>query len=227
MSGVKYVADRSVEFPDSQSLLTHARLLTTFLSSRVIVAYFVATVGVRLTLGPWEWRELIGPAVIVVLEPFVEWLIHVYLLHFRPRTILGKHRDPYVARKHRAHHQAPREVGLVLLPSRVPIIALPIAAALTIVLGRDDPTAAATTLAFGYFMLLTYEWTHFLIHSKYRPRRWYFRVIWRNHRNHHYRNENYWFGVTMDVGDRILRTAPARDAVPASPTAQNVAGAWD
>jgi hypothetical protein len=219
---VKYVADKDIEFPDSQSLRVHFGLFTKFMSARVIVAYFLATVAVRLTLGPWEWRELIGPAVIIMLEPYVEWLIHVLLLHFKPRTILGKHRDPYVARKHRAHHAAPREVGLVLLPTRVPVIALPIAALLTVLLGRDDPRAAATTLAFGYLMLLTYEWTHFLIHSKYRPRRWYYRIIWRNHRNHHYRNENYWFGVTTDVGDRVLRTAPAKDAVALSPTARSV-----
>jgi sterol desaturase/sphingolipid hydroxylase (fatty acid hydroxylase superfamily) len=106
----------------------------------------------------------------------------------------------------------------------VPVIALPIAALLTVLLGRGDPRGAATTLAFGYLMLLTYEWTHFLIHSKYRPRRWYYRVIWRNHRNHHFRNENYWFGVTMDLADRVLRTAPERDAVPVSPTARNLDG---
>jgi sterol desaturase/sphingolipid hydroxylase (fatty acid hydroxylase superfamily) len=222
MSDVKYVAAKSVEFPDSQSLRVHVGLFTTFTSARVIVAYLLATVAVRLTLGPFQWRELIGPAIILLLEPFVEWTIHVVLLHFKPRPILGKHRDPCVARKHRAHHAAPREVGLVLLPTRVPVLALPIAALVTVVLGRDDPRAAATTLAFGYLMLLTYEWTHFLIHSKYRPRRWYYRTIWRNHRNHHFRNENYWFGVTMDIGDRVLRTAPAKDAVPLSPTARTV-----
>jgi sterol desaturase/sphingolipid hydroxylase (fatty acid hydroxylase superfamily) len=117
-------------------------------------------------------------------------------------------------------------VALVLLPARVPIIALPIAVLLTVLLGRADPQGAATTLAFGFFMLLTYEWTHFLIHSKYRPRRAYYRVIWRNHRNHHFRNENYWFGVTMDFADRVLRTAPERDVVPVSATAKNLEGAW-
>lgn len=215
------------EFPDSQRLAVHARLFSRFMSARVIVAYIVATVAVRVSMGGFAWHELIGPVVILALEPFVEWLIHVYLLHFRPKTVLGRHVDPYVARKHRAHHADPRAVQLVLLPARVPIIALPIAAALTVLFGGGDPPAAATTLAFGYFMLLTYEWTHFLIHSKYRPHRWYYRVIWRNHRNHHFRNEHYWFGVTSDVGDRVLRTAPERDAVPVSPTAKNLAGAWD
>jgi sterol desaturase/sphingolipid hydroxylase (fatty acid hydroxylase superfamily) len=207
-------------------LATHARLFTRFLSARVIVVYFVATVAVRVSMGRFAWHELIGPAVILVLEPFIEWTIHVFLLHYKPKTMFGRHVDPYVARKHRAHHSEPRDVALVLLPARVPIIALPIAVLLTALLGGDDPKGAATTLAFGFFMLLTYEWTHFLIHSKFRPRRVYYRVIWRNHRNHHFRNENYWFGVTMDFADRVLRTAPERDAVPVSPTAKNLEGAW-
>jgi len=207
------------EFPDSQSLRVHARLFTHFLSARIIVFFFVATLAVRITMGHWRWLNLLGPAIIVVLEPFIEWTIHVYLLHFRPRPIVGKERDPYVARKHRAHHQDPRNVELVLLPSRVPLIALPIAALATALLGGRDYPGAVGTLAFGYLMLLTYEWTHFLIHSKYRPRRWYYRVIWRNHRNHHFRNENYWFGVTGHLGDRVLGTYPAKDDVPLSPTA--------
>jgi hypothetical protein len=109
----------------------------------------------------------------------------------------------------------------------VPLIALPIAAALTALLGGNDYPRAVTTLAFGFLMLATYEWTHFLIHSKYRPKRWYYRVIWRNHRHHHFRNEHYWFGVTSDVADRVLRTAPERDAVPVSPTAKDLAAAWE
>jgi sterol desaturase/sphingolipid hydroxylase (fatty acid hydroxylase superfamily) len=71
-------------------------------------------------------------------------------------------------------------------------------------------------------MLSVYEWTHFLIHSSYRPRRSVYRAIWRAHRLHHFRNERYWFGVTMHLGDRVLGTYPAKDAVPASLTARTL-----
>ena len=71
-------------------------------------------------------------------------------------------------------------------------------------------------------MLLTYEWTHHLIHSSYRPRHRYYRSIWRAHRLHHYRNEHYWFGVTVNLADHVLRTFPARDEVPLSPTARSL-----
>ena len=83
-------------------------------------------------------------------------------------------------------------------------------------------TAGVTGLVSGYGMLLTYEWTHHLIHSSYRPKGRYYRSIWRSHRLHHYRNEQYWFGVTVNLADHVLRTFPARDEVPASPTARTL-----
>ncbi|MDX2168661.1 MAG: fatty acid hydroxylase family protein, partial [Deltaproteobacteria bacterium] len=48
--------------------------------------------------------------------------------------------------------------------------------------------------------------------------------LWRNHRLHHFKNEHYWFGVTMLSGDRLLRTAPAVKDVETSPTARNLGG---
>jgi sterol desaturase/sphingolipid hydroxylase (fatty acid hydroxylase superfamily) len=60
---------------------------------------------------------------------------------------------------------------------------------------------------------------HFLIHSTYRPKGWYYRYIYRAHRLHHFRNENYWFGVTVHLGDHVLRTFPGKDDVPVSATA--------
>jgi hypothetical protein len=213
-------------WPDSQSLPAHARLLLRQRSVQVIAAAVVVTAVVRVAMGRWSAADLIGPAVILALEPFTEWMIHVFLLHFRPKNIGGRTIDPLVSRKHRAHHQDPRNLELVLVPRRVLAIALPVAGALAVLLGRGRPSSITALLA-GYTMLLSYEWTHFLIHSKYRPRHVYYRTLWRHHRNHHFRNEHYWFGVTMDLGDRVLRTKPAKDAVPVSPTAKDLAAGWD
>jgi sterol desaturase/sphingolipid hydroxylase (fatty acid hydroxylase superfamily) len=71
-------------------------------------------------------------------------------------------------------------------------------------------------------MLFVYEWTHFLIHSTYRPHTALYRGVWRAHRLHHFRNERYWFGVTTHLGDRVLQTYPAKDAVPLSTTARTL-----
>jgi hypothetical protein len=36
---------------------------------------------------------------------------------------------------------------------------------------------------------------------------------------HHYRNEKYWFGVTIHLADHVLRTFPHKEEVPVSATA--------
>ena len=214
------------DWPDSQSLRNHAGLWARQSSVQLITVFLLATIALRVAMGRWSAADLIGPAGVLALEPFTEWLIHVHLLHFRPKVWRGRTIDPLIARKHRAHHQEPRDLHLVLVPTAVLRIGLPVAAALTLGIGRFDPHAV-TGLAAGYAMLLAYEWTHFLIHSKYKPRHAYYRLLWHHHRNHHFRNEHYWFGVTTDIGDRLLRTRPERDAVAVSATARNLAAGWD
>ena len=201
-------------------------MLMRYSGPRVIAVFLCGAIVARIAIGNFSARDLIGPAAILAFEPFLEWLVHVFLLHFRPKTLRGRVFDPYVSRKHRAHHSDPRDVELVLVPARVFRIALPVAGLLVVLFGHPRGPSVSALVA-AYAMLFAYEWTHFLIHSKYRPRHAYFRLIWRHHRNHHFRNEHYWFGVTVDLGDRMLRTAPSRDVVPLSPTAKNLAAAWD
>jgi hypothetical protein len=179
-------------------------------------------IGARLLLRRWRWRDGAIAFGIVALEPLTEWLIHVFLLHFRPRTVAGRGVDPLVARKHRAHHEDPRNAELVFVPMPVLKTALP-AAVLGWCLAERRLRPALTGIATSYAMLTTYEWTHFLIHSSYRPKHRPYRGIWRAHRAHHYRNEHYWFGVTMHGADRLLGTYPERDQVPVSPTARTLA----
>ena len=70
---------------------------------------------------------------------------------------------------------------------------------------------------------LCYEWTHYLIHSDYKPKTRVYRAIWRNHRNHHFKNEHYWFTVTSSgTADRVLRTYPDPATVENSPTVKNL-----
>jgi sterol desaturase/sphingolipid hydroxylase (fatty acid hydroxylase superfamily) len=80
-----------------------------------------------------------------------------------------------------------------------------------------------TYLVFISMLGVAYEWSHYLIHSDYKPKTRVYRAIWRNHRNHHYKNEHYWFTVTSSgTADRVLGTYPDPSTVAASPTAKNL-----
>jgi sterol desaturase/sphingolipid hydroxylase (fatty acid hydroxylase superfamily) len=186
--------------------------------------------ALRLLQASWGWRDLLMAGGLVAITPFVEWLIHVYLLHAPPLKILGRRVEMLTAREHRAHHEAPAVLDGVLLPVYgvlvfLPTIALvnwalsfPIAA----VVGGPRLAYATTGVLVSYTILATYEWTHFLIHAPYKPRGRYFRSIWRNHRLHHFKNERYWFGVTSTIGDRVIGTYPDGRSVPRSPTARSL-----
>lgn len=174
----------------------------------------------RLAIGQWGWWDLLIPLIIFAAEPFVEWLIHVRILHRRPTTIGRFTIDPVTARKHRLHHRNPRDLRIVMVPFQALFPAAPIA--IVVAIWLLEPPQAAMALACGFGMLFTYEWTHYLIHAPYRPKTAWFRRVSRNHRLHHYRNEHYWFGVTNSFGDRVLGTRPAKDEVPLSPTVRTL-----
>lgn len=190
-------------------------------SPRVLLPVTAAAVAARVGLRKWRPRDIAIAASVLVAEPFTEWIIHVGILHFRPRTVRGRVVDPLLAREHRAHHADPRDPELVFVPMPVVRALLP-ALAVAWLVGTRRLRPALTGLATSYSMLSAYEWTHFLIHSTYRPRHSAYRAMWRAHRWHHYRNENYWFGVTTHMGDRVLGTYPSRDEVPLSPTARTL-----
>ena|SRR5438045_2947970 len=198
-----------------------ARLFATKPTARILIAVTGAVLVVRATLGGWTVHDVVVIAAIIGFEPFTEWLIHVHVLHLRPRDVGRWRLDPMVARKHRAHHRDPADLDLVFIPLPVIVGALVIGFGLPLLLAPTVRVAMSASLA-SFAMLLAYEWTHYLIHTRYRPRTALYRRLWRTHRWHHYRNENYWFGVTMHLGDRILRTYPDKDSVELSPTARDL-----
>jgi len=194
------------------------RLFATKPTARILVAYILATAAARVAAGRFSWVDGVIVLAILAAEPFTEWLIHVHLLHFRPRA---SGFDLSIAKKHRAHHADPRDLDILFIPMGVIVLAPLVGIGLPLV-AQAGLAHALTYGLTGFSMLFAYEWTHFLIHTPYQPRTRTYRRIWRAHRWHHFRNEHYWFGVTVHTADRLLGTYPAKDDVPLSPTAKNL-----
>lgn len=204
-----------------QELGDYARVFAGRPGPRMIGAAWLATAALRLALGRFRRRDLAIAAGMVAAQPFTEWVIHVAILHSKPRRVAGRTVDLALARHHREHHLDPKDIDRALIPVPTVVGALGGTAALVATVGRDryGVTAALT----GFSLLLGYEWTHFLMHSAYRPKTALYRRQWRAHRLHHYKNERYWFGITSDLGDRVLRTNPDRTSVETSATARTLA----
>jgi sterol desaturase/sphingolipid hydroxylase (fatty acid hydroxylase superfamily) len=123
-----------------------------------------------------------------------------------------------LARKHREHHADPRDIPLVFIPWPVLARLLPVYV-LVALLAFPRLGLGLTFLTFLAVLGLFYEWTHYLIHSDYKPRTRAYRVVWRNHRLHHYKNERYWFTITTaGTADRLFGTYPDPATTPSSAT---------
>lgn len=191
-------------------------------SARLMVAALAVVVVLRVRQGGLSWWDLAVVVGILGFEPFTEWLVHVYLLHSRPRTVGGVRIDLHAARKHREHHREPNDPGTAFVPLVDLVVLVGLAFVLLGLIVRFDAGLWLTAMVVSLAMLLTYEWTHFLIHTSYRPRGRYYRSIWRAHRLHHFKNEHYWMGVTVNLADHVLGTFPAKSAVENSPTARTL-----
>jgi hypothetical protein len=199
-------------------------------SPRAVGAGSVVALAARVYVGQWSWRDLAPPLALLAAQPFVEWVIHKYLLHLKPLSIGGRRIELYGSIQHRRHHLSPSDLNRVLLKPieavgflvQIAVVIAVLAIAVDGLVGWPVLPQALTAILFAYLGLLRYEWSHFLIHTPYVPRSRWYRAIWRNHRLHHFKHEGYWMGVSSNLGDRLLGTNPDQKAVPRSPTARTL-----
>ena len=197
---------------------------------RLLITTVVTAAALRFVVATWSWRDAIVPVAVLAAQPFVEWVIHRYLLHLKPFTFRGRTVELISSTEHRRHHLKPSDLDRVLLsPLEVGIFAVQIGL-VTALLAWPYATLTGgsflplwlTALGLCYLGLFRYEWSHFLIHTPYVPKSSWYRTIWRNHRLHHFKHEGYWMGVSSNFSDRVLGTNPDARAVPRSPTARTL-----
>ena len=176
-------------------------------SPRVIGVALLAALALRARQGRPRRRDLIPVLAVVASQGLIEWVLHRCVLHQPPRTIAGRTFD--LSAGHRRHHEDPDDVGPILLGGREAAADCAAIAALMAAVTGPFPAHRRTAVAAGLGGLGAYEWTHFLMHTGYRPRTRWYAARRTNHRLHHYRNENYWMGITSNLGDRLLGTLPA------------------
>lgn len=195
----------------------------------LITITLVSVTSLKIWWGSWSLWDLAAVGLVAAWWPLQEWLAHVFILHMKPRQVMGKDFDLYVSYAHRLHHSKPWVVEHVFVPTRV-ILAMMLVVLPTILavgsLVIPFGVVLSGVMAYSVFALI-YEWTHFLIHTGYKPKTNLFRVMWRNHRLHHFKNENYWFCVSMLQADYLLRTAPDPSSVAKSDTCRTLGEAYE
>ncbi len=214
---------------DLRTLGQVAHTYLTHRSPHVILSGLAIAVAIRLAVGTYGVADLVVLAVTVSMVGVVEWFIHLFLLH-APHDSVRMTRFKTGA-GHREHHLDPDDIGWLMLgpPDAAVFLALLLLwnatwpLLLAWALGASLLSTYLTAVAASYIMLAHYEWTHLLVHTRYRPKLGYYRRLATHHRLHHYRNEHHWLGVTSRVGDKALGTLPAsKSDVPLSDTARTL-----
>ena len=196
---------------------------------RAIFAGVAIATALRVLVGGFGWSDVGAIALSVLAVGFVEWVIHVYWLHAPADS--RRMRKIRSGVSHRQHHADPESVGYLLLTG-------PDATGYMVVLtlwhatwpllfawlvGAPLFATYLTALTTSYVLLAYYEWIHLLVHTNYRPKTRYFANRARHHRLHHYRNEQYWMGVTNTFGDVAFGTFPEEKSdVPLSDTTRTL-----
>lgn len=161
----------------------------------------------RWQLGGWSWLDAAIALALWLAFPFIEWSIHVHVLHFKPLRLGRLTLDFYLPKTHRRHHAEPWSLHWTFVPRHVHAWVL---VSLAVLLWLAGPWRAWVLTGSLVFLVqgLHYEWVHYLAHISWRPRIAYYERRVLEHRWHHFRNERLWWGVSRGLGDRVLGTAP-------------------
>ena len=143
---------------------------------------------------------------ILTVTPFFEWFIHKYFLHFNFK-VTNKFLKDYFYKIHEGHHVYPQDKKLVFAPFTIGLL-VPVGFFVLFYLFNKNINEGL----WGAFITLSYyvyyEWIHLAHTDKYVPLTSFGKVLRNNHRWHHFKNENFWWGVTTVLGDKFLNTNP-------------------
>lgn len=95
--------------------LAHCRRFFGRKATPPIIAPAIAiAIAARWAIGGWSWVDLMIVAGIVGLEPLTEWMIHVFVLHAKPRTLVGRVAD--------FHAEPPKSIGSINCTPSIPTL---------------------------------------------------------------------------------------------------------
>lgn len=186
----------------------------------IFVILFLTITGCIVSILHWQgWLTLIFIVAGMVAYALAEYTTHRFLFHMKPpkNRILLK----FLKRIHYDHHANPGDLHLLFLPLWYSLPNIAVASSILMVISHRWQEAIFFATGVGIF-LLYYEWRHFVAHRPLVPKTKWGKKLKKSHLWHHYKNENYWYGVTHTVLDYVFQTYPDEKLVEKSQTARDL-----
>lgn len=191
-----------------------------FLNSDILVIFFLFIVAtVTVLCNELNFARLLSALLGILVFAISEYTTHRFLFHLKAPN------NPFflklLKRLHYDHHKYPNDLKLLFLPIWY---SLPNFVVLLAIFYKVNHVFL-NTISFGIGlsgMLLIYEWKHFIAHRPIKPRTTFGKWVKKVHLLHHYKNENFWFGVSTPFADYLFGTLRNEKDVDISPTAKDL-----
>lgn len=190
----------------------------TFPDVMVMLIFFVPTM--MYTAFHFQYISTwVAFAIGMFLYALSEYMIHRFLFHMKMP------KNPFmlmlIRRLHYDHHVDPTNLKLLFLPLW---FSLPnfFISSIIFYLITSNLQLMVSYLAGLMIYFLHYEWKHYIAHKPIQPRTNIGKHLKKTHLWHHFKNENYWYGVTHTSVDKVFGTFRDQNAVEKSETAKNL-----
>ncbi|MEH7514792.1 sterol desaturase family protein [Gottfriedia acidiceleris] len=189
-----------------------------FLHFDIIVMGLLFLIGIIYSIGfHFSWLTVLIFIIGIIFFMFSEYVAHRFIFHIKaPKNKLFL---KFMKRIHYDHHTYPDDLKLLFLPIWYSIPNLGSLCIIYFLISRD----LIQTIAFCsglVLMLLVYEWKHYVAHRPIKPITKVGRHIKKLHILHHFKNENFWYGVSTPIFDGIFGTLKDEKEVITSNTAK-------
>jgi len=184
----------------------------------ILLILIVASIGFQVWAG-LTWGVLAVFAFGMLTFMFSEYLTHRFVFHLKPPQ------NPFLLkmlkRLHYDHHTDPNDLHLLFLPLWYSLPNLSVLAIIFYLIAGSW----GLTLAFAsglMMMLFLYEWKHYVAHRPIKPRTRFGKWVKKTHILHHFKNENFWYGVSTPFVDVLFGTLKNEKDVETSKTAKDL-----
>lgn len=184
----------------------------------ILLILIVASIGFQVWAG-LTWGVLAVFAFGLLTFMFSEYLTHRFVFHLKPP------KNPFLLkmlkRLHYDHHTDPNDLHLLFLPLWYSLPNLSVLAIIFYLIAGSW----GLTLAFAsglMMMLFLYEWKHYVAHRPIKPRTRFGKWVKKTHILHHFKNENFWYGVSTPFVDVLFGTLKNEKDVETSKTAKDL-----